>query len=212
MLTSAGTFSAAERFTYDLKTLKRATIVGETTGGAAHAAKKVAIKGYPLAVSVPFGRAVNPITGGNWEGTGVTPDVAAPAAEALTVAHSRALAAIAEKATDPEIKATAELLHQILEGRRNPVTLPAGELAAYVGNYGPRHVTVEDGNLYYQRGEAPKRRLLPIGNDRFLIGDLDDRLMRFDRDASGKVVRLVGLTSDGEEPTERDAEPSERNR
>ena len=36
VLTSNKTFSAAEEFTYNLKNLKRATIIGETTGGGAH--------------------------------------------------------------------------------------------------------------------------------------------------------------------------------
>ena len=36
VLTSKRTFSAAEEFTYNLKNLKRATIIGETTGGGAH--------------------------------------------------------------------------------------------------------------------------------------------------------------------------------
>ena len=35
-LTSTRTFSGAEQFSYDLKMLKRAILVGETTGGAAH--------------------------------------------------------------------------------------------------------------------------------------------------------------------------------
>lgn len=138
VLTSSNTFSAAEAFTDALKSLKRATIIGETTGGGAHSAKRVQIKGYPLAVSMPYGREVNPVTGGNWEGTGVAPDVAVPAAEALTAAHSLALAAIAAKATDPEVKSTAEFLHRNLEGRRHPVTLPAAALPAFVGTYGPR--------------------------------------------------------------------------
>jgi len=206
VLTSADTFSAAEGFAYDLKALKRATIVGEITGGAAHSARVVQLKGYPLAIALPYGRAVNPITGGNWEGTGVTPDIAVPAAEALAAAHSQALAIIAEKATDPEVKATATLFHQIVEGRRHPVTLPASNLAAFVGTYGPGHVTLEDGVLLCRRGDGPKNRLLPIGNDQFLVGDFDDRLMRFERDPSSKVVRLVGVTVDGEQSIERSAQ------
>jgi retinol-binding protein 3 len=203
VLTSSSTFSGAEEFADVLKSLKRATIIGETTGGAAHTAKRVPIQGYPLAVSMPFGREINPVTGGNWEGTGVAPDVAVPATEALTVSHSCALAAIAEKATDPEVKSTADLLHRILEGRRNPVALPAAELAAFVGTYGPRRVTLEDGVLQYQRDDWPKLRLLPIGQDMFLAGDFNHYLLRFERDASGRVVRLVGASADGEEPTER---------
>jgi hypothetical protein len=43
-----------------------------------------------------------------------------------------------------------------------------------------------------------------VGQDRFLVGDLDDFRLRFERDAYGKVVRLVGAYSDGhEEPSER---------
>jgi len=207
VLTSPDTFSAAEGFTYDLKTLKRATIVGETTGGAAHAARLLGVEGYPLAISVPFGRAVNPVTGTNWEGTGVAPDVAVPAAQALTVAHSRALAAIAGKATDPEVKATTTLLHQILEGRLHPVIVPAGELAAMVGTYGPRRVTLEGGVLLYQRDDQPRQRLLPIGNDQFLVGDFNDRLMRFERDSKGKIVSMLGVAVGREEQrTERSAE------
>ncbi len=205
VLTSSDTFSAAEGFAYDLKALKRATIVGEITGGAAHSARIVQLKGYPLAIALPYGREINPITGGNWEGTGVTPDVAVPAAEALAAANSQALAVIAEKITDPEVKATLILLHRIVEGRRHPVILPASDLAAFVGTYGPRHVTLENGVLLYQRGDGPKNRLLAIGNDQFLVGDFDDRLMRFERDANGKIVRVVGVTVDGEQPTERSA-------
>jgi retinol-binding protein 3 len=42
-------------------------------------------------VWVPSSRAVNPVTGTNWEETGVRPDVPVPASEALRAAHLRAL-------------------------------------------------------------------------------------------------------------------------
>jgi C-terminal processing protease CtpA/Prc len=82
VLTSPKTFSGAEEFSYNLKNLKRATIVGERTGGGAHpgAVRKLNDR---FAIFVPTGRAVSPVTGTNWEGTGVIPDVEVPAAEAL---------------------------------------------------------------------------------------------------------------------------------
>ncbi|HEV7509595.1 MAG TPA: S41 family peptidase [Thermoanaerobaculia bacterium] len=207
VLTSPDTFSAAEGFAYDLKALKRATIVGEATGGGAHSARVLDVEGYPLGISVPYGRAVNPVTGTNWEGTGVAPDVAVPAAQALTMAHSKALAAIAAKTTDAEVKATATLVHQILEGRLHPVIVPAGELAAMVGTYGPRRVTLEGGVLLYQRDDQPRQLLLPIGNDQFLAGDFNDRLMRFERGSNGKIVRMIGVAVGREElRAERSAE------
>ena len=206
VLTSGRTFSAAEEFTYNLKNMKRATIVGENTGGGAHPVNFHQVEGYPVGMSLPFGRAVNPITGTNWEGTGIAPDVAVPVAEALTAAHTRALAAITEKATDPERKAELEFVRGLLEDRGKPVTLAAADLQAFAGTYGPRTIILEGGELWYQRGRGRKQKLHPVGQDRFLVGDLDDFRIRFERDASGAVVRLVAIYPDHEEPNARGAE------
>jgi len=91
ILTGKTTFSAAEGFTYDLQSLKRATIVGEQTGGGANAGDEYRID--PLfTVWIPTSRAVNPVTHTNWEGVGVTPDVKGPEADALDTAYRLALA------------------------------------------------------------------------------------------------------------------------
>lgn len=86
VLTSAQTFSGAEEFTYNLKNLKRATIVGETTGGGAHPVNGHRIDQH-FAIGVPFARAISPITHTNWEGVGVKPDISVPAADALATAE-----------------------------------------------------------------------------------------------------------------------------
>lgn len=91
VLTSRATFSAAEEFSYNLKSLKRATIVGETTGGGAHPGRGMPL-GPHFGVRMPTGRSINPITRTNWEGTGVEPDVEAPADRALDVAARLAAA------------------------------------------------------------------------------------------------------------------------
>ena len=83
VLTSAHTFSGAEEFTYNLKNLKRATIVGEVTGGGAHPVNGHRIDDHFI-IGVPFARAINPITHTNWEGVGVEPDIKVPAADALS--------------------------------------------------------------------------------------------------------------------------------
>ena len=85
VLTSSRTFSGAEEFAYNLQTRKRATIVGETTGGGANPGRGFPLP-YNLTVFVPTGRAINPITKTNWEGVGVKPDVAVDADRALDVA------------------------------------------------------------------------------------------------------------------------------
>lgn len=82
VLTSDYTFSAAEEFTYNLKHLKRATIIGETTGGGAHpGGPSVFSDGF--IVNIPRGRAINPVTNTNWEGVGVVPHITTSSEEAL---------------------------------------------------------------------------------------------------------------------------------
>ena len=90
VLTSKRTFSGAEEFTYNLKNLKRATIIGETTGGGAHPGGGFRISEH-FGMFVPTGRAISPITKTNWEGTGVAPDISVPADQALHVARIMAL-------------------------------------------------------------------------------------------------------------------------
>jgi C-terminal processing protease CtpA/Prc len=89
VLTSKRTFSGAEEFSYNLKNLKRATIIGETTGGGAHPVSGHRVDDHFM-IGVPFAKAVNPISKTNWEGTGVEPDVKVPAVEALDVAKKMA--------------------------------------------------------------------------------------------------------------------------
>jgi len=101
VLTSKNTFSGGEEFTNNLKTLKRATIIGETTGGGAHPVSGHRVNEH-FGIGVPFARAINPITHTNWEGTGVEPDVKVPAADALTTAQKLAAEKLAAKPATQE--------------------------------------------------------------------------------------------------------------
>jgi hypothetical protein len=96
VLTSHQTFSGGEEFTFDLQTQKRATIVGETTGGGAHPVEGLSA-GDHFSIGVPFGRPINPVTHGDWEGKGVEPDVKVSAADALATAEKLA----ADKLSSP---------------------------------------------------------------------------------------------------------------
>jgi hypothetical protein len=85
VLTSPNTFSGAEQFCYDLKMLKRATLVGETTGGAAHAGVWHRIDDH-FGMGVPETKPLNPFSKFDWAEVGVEPDVKVKAADALQVA------------------------------------------------------------------------------------------------------------------------------
>jgi C-terminal processing protease CtpA/Prc len=123
VLTSKTTFSAAEEVAYDLKAARRATLVGETTRGGANPANRPVPLSYGLKVFIPNGRVEHPLTGTNWEGVGVAPDVAAPADQALSAAYALALAAAKPEVSTPRIE----------QERAQAIADPAGTLRADLG-------------------------------------------------------------------------------
>jgi hypothetical protein len=85
ILAGPGTMSAGEDFAYTMQALKRATVIGERTWGGAHPARPYRLGDHFFAV-IPSRRSISPITHTNWEGVGVTPDIAATPDHALAVA------------------------------------------------------------------------------------------------------------------------------
>jgi C-terminal processing protease CtpA/Prc len=102
VLTSSETFSGGEDLGYTLQALGRAEVIGETTGGGAHPTR-----GFPVSaavhIAIPYARSINPVTGTNWEGTGVVPDVAVPQVQALDAAYRRALQHVLAQDVPPPI-------------------------------------------------------------------------------------------------------------
>ena len=90
VLTSSHTFSGGEDFCYTLQALGRAEVIGEATGGGAHPTRPFPISAA-VHIAIPFARSVNPVTGTNWQGTGVVPDLAVPEAQAYDTAYATAL-------------------------------------------------------------------------------------------------------------------------
>jgi len=105
LLIGKNTFSAAEYLAYDLKVRKRATLIGESTKGGAHSVDLFQVEDY-FEIYIPTARAVNPVTGRNWEGTGVIPNVKVPSESALDTAIVLAKKAAQEygKVKDSKIK------------------------------------------------------------------------------------------------------------
>jgi len=199
ILTSSLTFSGAEEFTFNLKNLKRATIIGETTGGGAHWTQERAFLKLNVLVNVPYGRAINPVTNTNWEGTGVKPDIEVPAAQALTVARIEALKKLRDKAVDEHRKGRYEWELQAQETELNPIQIDLGTLQKYAGTYGPRKFTLENGELFYQREGRPKYKMIPITTMVFQPEGLDYFRLKFMTNEQGVVTEVVGLYEDGQE-------------
>jgi C-terminal processing protease CtpA/Prc len=122
VLTSNKTFSSGEELSYDLQALKRATVVGDTTGGGADPGhfERLSSRFFGF---IPSGEAINPTTKTNWEGTGVQPDVKVPAAEAFRTAYKMAIDKAISTETDParlaELKAKDSKIASSLNGSPN---------------------------------------------------------------------------------------------
>lgn len=127
VLTSKRTFSGGEEFAYDLKSLNRATIVGEATAGGSHPTIVKRINNH-FRIAVPAGRAINPITKSDWEGTGVLPDVAVRQPDALRVAHAAAARKLAGSIGEFARKQDLEDLGAELEAVGKPAPADAGGL------------------------------------------------------------------------------------
>jgi C-terminal processing protease CtpA/Prc len=119
VLTSSSTFSGAEEFSYNLRTRKRATLVGETTGGGANPGDLRRLAEH-FEMFVPSGRAINPVTGTNWEGTGVEPHVKVAADQALDVAQAMALKALI--ATEKDDQRRQQLQERLAEVQKTPAS------------------------------------------------------------------------------------------
>ncbi len=201
ILVSGFTGSAAEEFTYDLQNEKRATIVGETTGGAAHTVefRTYNVGAFTAGLKLPSGRAISPVTKTNWEVVGVKPDIAVPADQALAAAHLDALKKLEENAKDGVAKAALAWARAGLESSLEPYAPTAKELGEYVGAYGPRRFSVEGSKLVYEREGRPKMALVPMGRDLFAPQGVESFRVRFTRNASGAVDGAVGMYDDGRE-------------
>ncbi|GAA1952259.1 S41 family peptidase [Kitasatospora viridis] len=116
VLISAATFSGGEALAYDLQQQGRAVVVGERSGGGANPRQGFTL--HPqLEATIPVSRSINPVSGTNWEGVGITPDIETDPADALDVAHRAALAAVAARDTDTPSAAEAR---RLLAGAAEP--------------------------------------------------------------------------------------------
>ncbi|WP_261512177.1 S41 family peptidase [Chryseobacterium paludis] len=102
ILTSKQSFSAAEGLAYFLKAYKLAQVIGENTGGAANPVDPFII-GNKYLLLIPTGKVTAAITGGNWEHTGVSPDISTTSEKAFKTAHVLALKEILKNKTETDL-------------------------------------------------------------------------------------------------------------
>jgi hypothetical protein len=190
LLISNGTGSGAEEFAYNLKHMERATLIGETTVGAAHPVTKYVVQ-RDFDVRFPYGRPINPSTGSNWEGVGVEPHIAVPAGDALKTAHLNAVEHLAEKCQDENERNDLMWTAEIITSDYYPVILDKVDLSRCAGEYDQRRFFIENGSLFYGHQGFPEAwKLLPMTKTRFRL----DEDMKFefilDKDVKASAVKI----------------------
>jgi len=194
VLISGRSFSAAEEFSYNLRNLDRATLIGETTGGGAHSGGTEIVNDQ-FTIWLPQGRSINPITNTDWEGVGVKPHVEVNPKDALILAHNKALNALSE-ATPGEEGFKYRWYIQRLKAQSSPIKLEDEVLASYIGVYGPRTISLENGDLYYQRQGRGKLKLTAINSTTFAVEGLTNfRIQVVIKNE--KSIALRGLSDNG---------------
>lgn len=196
VLTSGRTASAAEGFSYHLQAMERGVLVGDTTYGAGNPGGTfLTDEGYEIFIST--GSARNPITLSNWEGTGVEPDIAVPAADALDRALIDAYSLLEEQADDDVAARELGWARESLQVRQQPVELDETVLSDYAGDYGIRDISLGDGHLLYQREGGPVDPLIALGEDRFMFADDNAYRVVFIRDRRGRITAMELRVADG---------------
>lgn len=204
VLISGRTFSGGEAIAYDMQALGLATLVGETTGGGAHPGGIVPV-GAGFGMFVPGGRGENPITGTNWEGVGVTPDIAAPAADALEVALEQL--GVSPRAADVDALSEARLFEpQVAAGP--PGFVPTGPVVDSGSFYSPIVADLEQAVAFYRDGLGFEMQGEPVNadeNQRVAMFGLPDARIRWlvglAPGAPGGV-EIVEVSGAGSRPTE----------
>jgi CubicO group peptidase (beta-lactamase class C family) len=79
-----------------------------------------------------------------------------------------------------------------------PVSVPEKTLKKYAGDYGPRHVYLRQGRLYYKREGRKEYELLPLTQDKFGLKGYGVFRLRFVLDKDGNATKVVGLYLGGE--------------
>lgn len=182
VLTGSTSFSAAEWMAFSLQKLGRATVIGERTAGGAHPVTRVPIDDRFM-LQTPIGQIRDPIDGQDFEGVGVTPDLVAPASEALLAAQKFLLQTRAE-AGDADAAWALVPVEFAISGE----TTSAAELDEAVGAYEGRTLVRTPTGLAYHWRDRFVLALDPIGKDLFAVQGTDDyrfRLVRENGDVSG---------------------------
>jgi hypothetical protein len=167
ILTSGVTASGGEAFAYILKNMRQATVIGEPTQGAAHTTDLEIVQEH-FQVEFPSGRSISPFTHGDWEGTGVLPDIRVPTEQALQVAHLGAIEKLIGDCPDERHRQELGWDLEIARNLYTPAEVAEAALRRCTGEFGDRTFCLSQGALVYSRQGNAGTKLIPLSETRYL--------------------------------------------
>jgi hypothetical protein len=177
VLVSGRTASAAEHFAFSLQARGRATVVGSTTRGASNPAEYVSFPELSISVQVPAYTVTEPVTGTNWEGVGVQPDLTVHPDQALFTAAESAAIRLLESASDDERVTTLRWASEMFEAQRTPLEIDDETVGRVSGRYGRSFaVTLDQGRLLLRQPSRASEELIPLGDGRFAVQGMEWRI------------------------------------
>ncbi len=195
ILTSHSTFSAAEDFSYAMQMEKRATIVGEITGGGAHPQMPFSV-GQGFVISVPFARSLNPITKTDWEGTGVIPDFKVEASKAFLKAQELIFKEKLLNAKDEKEKHKYEFYLRSIVLNNEVKAIPLRILPMFSGTYHDVTIYVEKNKIFSKNNHNGNlSELKHLYNNLFLIDE--NVQIEFFKDTKGLYSSIKIYLNDG---------------
>jgi len=199
ILTSRSSFSAAEDFSFTLQRQGRAIVVGEPTRGGAHPVEFHRFADLYLEIMIPEESSEDPATGENWEDSGVAPDIATPASEALRQAHEEALRTLLDRPeADESLVRFRRWALESVQAQASRPTLSETDLAIYPGQYGRSIRVFLDGRrLKLNWGNRQDHVLVPLREHAFEYADGFERA-EFTVE-NGTPTELIGRDQDGGE-------------
>jgi hypothetical protein len=192
---------------------KRATIVGDTTGGGAHPTGPCTL-GQGFVLNIPDARSWHEVTKTNWEGTGVYPDIYVNSELALNKAKAIIYKDLLSKADDPNDKNLYQWFVYSEENKQSlskqiasdSVKYSSEQLQQFCGEYANR-VPGQNAINIYSKGTAlyikfnlpgtSDLRLIPIGNNRFAYYEEIGRALEFTVDKNGKTIGYTNIRANG---------------
>lgn len=193
ILTGSTSFSSAEWFSYTMKKLGRATLIGERTAGGAHPVDRKPVND-DFFVQVPIGQISDPVSHGDFEGIGVQPDVQSPSIQALPLAYKLALENLTK--TDSLKREDYAWLLPALTAKIQRSVIDNSMLQMAAGKYEGREIVLENGTLFYIWRGRFRVALEPIGPNLFAVEGVSDFRYRL-ISLHGKATSLERVNKDG---------------